>query len=837
MESYSASNRALQVKNSSSVKQRRSGYEPSDTETDWQESPSLELNTKNVDIIIDTESQQQNVLAFDQAKNKYSSINPRRPSKSPYKSRRDEGDVHFRRLALRAQHVITPFSHSNARRNVSPFSKSEYRRPPSHSNARRNVSPFSKSEYRRPPSHSNVRRDVSPFSKSEYRRRHNSVHISRRENSKEEHHLDKQSFSSSTRKQNNIVLLKNEVAIRAKANYSRRAISAPRPALFDTSKDRRRTEITRSPTSRTLSSVGEMNVILANAKISRGSNIPAGVNNMFQSTESISPSDVFFTKEYSAFTIEKITIPENSVTHSKFNSMPRVSTDKNVSSVNKTPANFSQNGRGISTSTIVTSNSISMPQVSTDRNVSCVNKMSANFNQSDRGIISSSTIVTRTATTNPSSAISRQSSKLSNATTRTSRSAKKFITNRKKSTTQTEAWFSCIKNGSCRNSRKDGSPERARPINEALLIEKAFVVESLRQFWADKHQPDSLEGFICNKQQALLLSHLVSSNEPLPHILFKGPPGSGKRALSIALLREIYGDAICNISHDLKYFHIQETKPVQVIVPVSSSPHHIELNVHLEPNARFALLALVKQISSEFALTPEVSRINMKADSKVLVLYDVDKSEENMQHLIKWIIDCNSDACKLILFSESDASILELVRSRCTVIEVEAPATHEIVEVLIEISRKEDLELSRGFAAKIATKSKQNMRRAIMALEACKAHNYPFAEDQPISVGWEESVLELAAEILTDPTPTRLFSIRGKFQKLLVEFVHPKLILLKLVEQFLKRVDGGLKREIYYWHAYYDKRLPIGTSALLKLEEFVAKIMSIYRKRSGNIQQ
>lgn len=44
------------------------------------------------------------------------------------------------------------------------------------------------------------------------------------------------------------------------------------------------------------------------------------------------------------------------------------------------------------------------------------------------------------------------------------------------------------------------------------------------------------------------------------------------------------------------------------------------------------------------------------------------------------------------------------------------------MEVLIEVARKEDLELSRGFAAKIATKSKQNLRRAIMALEACKAH-------------------------------------------------------------------------------------------------------------------
>ncbi|XP_009780963.2 replication factor C subunit 3-like, partial [Nicotiana sylvestris] len=320
-----------------------------------------------------------------------------------------------------------------------------------------------------------------------------------------------------------------------------------------------------------------------------------------------------------------------------------------------------------------------------------------------------------------------------------------------------------------------------------------------------------------------------------PQILFKGPSGSGKRTLAIALLHEIYGDAICNISHDLKYFRIKETRPVQVVVPVSSSPHHIELNVQLEPNARYAIMAFVKQISSEYALTPEISRVNMKADYKVIVLYNVDKAAENIQHLIKWIMDCYSDACKLILCCEDDVSILDSVKSHTKVVELSAPVTHEIMEVLTQIARKEDFELPMGFAAKIAAKSKQNLRRAIMALEACKAHNYPFAEDQPISIGWEDIVIELAAEILADPTTTRLFSARGKFQKLLVEFVHPKLILLvkystlmrmveevifkgdlnmiivqcmqKLVEEFLKRVDAGIKREIYYWHAYYVSSL------------------------------
>lgn len=62
----------------------------------------------------------------------------------------------------------------------------------------------------------------------------------------------------------------------------------------------------------------------------------------------------------------------------------------------------------------------------------------------------------------------------------------------------------------CKNSRR--SPEHRWRVDEALIIERAHVVESLPKFWADKHQPASLDAFICHKQEAQLLKQLVSSH-------------------------------------------------------------------------------------------------------------------------------------------------------------------------------------------------------------------------------------------------------------------------------------------------------------------------------------
>ncbi|KAF9678292.1 hypothetical protein SADUNF_Sadunf07G0019800 [Salix dunnii] len=856
------------------LKQRRSGYEPSDTETDWQDSPMRDQKNgafgpespiqldlpRNVSPL---KNSRRFSLRFDDycpTKDSVSSPPRRRhSSKSPYKPRRDDGNSepipNQRNVNPLLRRQVSPYkaqreeggdvSPESSQGNASPLSKPDQRRQlspykaqgeeagaVSPESSQRNVSPLSKPDQRRQVSPYKAQRgggaispkprqrNVSPLSKPDKGRQ-----ISPFKSGIKEHgmHEDGEIVSSNrmknqrmpTREERSTQFQFDEDSrLSERRNASRRMEAAPKQRDWDkeqvNSHDHKEQKGRRSPSplSRSMSrrqrerevshakaaSVGELNGIVANIKLSKGSMLD--VPN-FESTESISPGDIFFSVDQTALGVQK-----NGILKAN-----------NVTNLYMKPASFPH-----------------MDSVLLQRN-----KVNGNIDHNSR--ITSTTSFGSGMTVTSAFAASRQSSsKLSSdssASGRTSGSLKKFAENRKKK--QTEAWFSCMRKGPCKTSK---SPERKR-FDETSFIEKAFVVESLRQFWADKHQPNSLNGFTCHKQEAQILGQLVS-HDSIPHILLKGPSGSGKKALAMALIGEIFGDACWN----------EQRGAAQVAVPITSSAHHVEINVNSEPNAKKALMGLVKEISNTYAITPDVSNANFKPDYKVLVLYEVDKAPENIQPLIKWIMDCYTDACKLILCCEDDSDILEIVKNRCKVIKVDAPVTHEIMEVLIQIARKEEFDLPMNFAAKIAAKSKQNLRKAIMALEACKAHNYPFSDDQPIPFGWEEVLVELATEILIDPSPNKLFSVRGKLKRLLVDFVHPKLILLvmhilkyfislslpKLVELFLKGVEANSRRELYYWHAYYDKRLPTGTTALLKLEEFVAKFMSMYRKSSGTRQ-
>ncbi|XP_058092048.1 uncharacterized protein LOC131237952 isoform X2 [Magnolia sinica] len=742
----------------SSLKQRRSGYEPSDAESEWRESPWDDLKKDS--------NQRGRVLVAE-------------PLKTALRSARSISPLgHDQRYAAKPDH---DFSFPIKASEVSPIPRSK------------SISPYrphvDDGGSILPKLGSHLGANGTHFAVSENQR-----HISSFEVGKEEPYVENDELKGSYWKPNQKSPHKFMDSGKAsrmseRSNYSHRSMSTPklraREKVQHTSIVSKEQRWDRSPSplagipvqkqkksSHTKApSASEINEMIANEKLSKSA-VPDAL--MMESTDSIPQGDIFFSRDFTA--LHKDAVPKNIGSGSSF--APK------AKAVSERISNVQQTSRGIS---------------GFDQNmqVSAVSTV-----PSQRNMFSSSAMSRQSC-----SKTSDGSSKMADGSRVMSESFRKFTASIQRS--QKDMWFSCVRGGACGNSK---SPE-TRNIDEASFIERAFVVENLRQFWADKHRPDSLSGFICNKSQAQHLKQLISLHN-CPHLLFRGPSGSGKKALGMALLWEIFGASAWQISNDLRYFHVQETQQMPVVVPLTSSPHHVELNLKsISKNARYALMALVKEITSNRAPIPEFSDASLKADYK--------------------------DACKIILCCEDDTGLLESIKSRCKLITVDAPVTHEIMEVLIQIARKENFDLPMSFAAKIATKSKQNLRNAIMALEACKAHNYPFTDEQPIPLGWEELLVELAAEILADPSPKRLPFVRGKFQRLLVDIVHPKLILQKLVEQFLRGVEASLKRELYYWHAYYDKRLPSGTGALLKLEEFVAKFMSIYGKGfsgSGRLQ-
>lgn len=166
-------------------------------------------------------------------------------------------------------------------------------------------------------------------------------------------------------------------------------------------------------------------------------------------------------------------------------------------------------------------------------------------------------------------------------------------------------------------------------------------------------------------------------------------------------------------------------------------------------------------------------------------------------------------------------------------IRVPAPTPTQIMDALAGVCQKEGLgQLPPQLGAKIVGLSGRNLRKALLQLEVCRVQALPQAlnDTQPVmATDWELYIQEIAADILGEQSPKRLYLVRGKLYELLANCIPPELIIKTLLLELLKRLDQELKHGTVHWAAFYEHRLQEGQKAIFHLEAFVAKFMSLYK--------
>eukprot|EP01121_Diplochlamys_sp_Union-15-3_P010950 TRINITY_DN3133_c0_g1_i1.p1 TRINITY_DN3133_c0_g1~~TRINITY_DN3133_c0_g1_i1.p1 ORF type:complete len:186 (-),score=21.90 TRINITY_DN3133_c0_g1_i1:27-584(-) len=158
------------------------------------------------------------------------------------------------------------------------------------------------------------------------------------------------------------------------------------------------------------------------------------------------------------------------------------------------------------------------------------------------------------------------------------------------------------------------------------------------------------------------------------------------------------------------------------------------------------------------------------------------------------------------------------------------PFFSKICTILGNIAKKEKLDLPDQLALNIARQSDRNLRRAVLMLEATKIKQYPWKPNQEVErADWEIFIDQISKEMLEEQSPTKLLHIRGKLYELITHCIPPTLIIKKLTELLLPKLDSTLKYNVTKWAAFYEHRLQCGTKPIFHLEAFVAKFMSIYK--------
>ena len=230
--------------------------------------------------------------------------------------------------------------------------------------------------------------------------------------------------------------------------------------------------------------------------------------------------------------------------------------------------------------------------------------------------------------------------------------------------------------------------------------------------WVDKHRPTRLQQLSYHGALTQRLSSLASEPGGLPHLLFYGPPGSGKKTRIMSLLRQVFGPGTERLRLDKRTFTTPTKRTVEI--NMISSNYHIEMAPgDAGLNDRYVIQDVIKEMAQSkniasvgsnaeaggggggiFASSSASSSNNNSekndeennakkcratyATYKVVVLVEVDKLTRQAQAALRRTMEKYSSSCRLILCCSNPSKVIDPVRSRCLGIRIAAPSHDEV---------------------------------------------------------------------------------------------------------------------------------------------------------------
>lgn len=81
--------------------------------------------------------------------------------------------------------------------------------------------------------------------------------------------------------------------------------------------------------------------------------------------------------------------------------------------------------------------------------------------------------------------------------------------------------------------------------------------------WVDRHRPKTLAELDAHPETDAMLQRLVDARD-IPHLLFYGPPGAGKKTRVMALLRAHFGIAATHVRLDHRAIDPTDSKSIEI---------------------------------------------------------------------------------------------------------------------------------------------------------------------------------------------------------------------------------------------------------------------------------
>jgi replication factor C small subunit len=313
--------------------------------------------------------------------------------------------------------------------------------------------------------------------------------------------------------------------------------------------------------------------------------------------------------------------------------------------------------------------------------------------------------------------------------------------------------------------------------------------------WVEKYRPSDLAELVDQVTIKQRLKHLLEKKVQLPHLLFAGPPGSGKTTTAMILAKQLLGEHWRDYTLSL---NASDERGIDVV------------RERIKTFARFA----DRREGIPFRLA---------------ILDECDEMTNDGQTALRRIMEENSEHTRFILICNYSSGIIEPLQSRCAILRFQRLDEASVVEHLKSIAKKEKLKHSGDavFGA-IYEATQGDLRQAINLIQTASASG-EITTDSVKSVSGA-SIKARVAEIIGLAIEGDFDAARTKMVELTRVYGIPERDFLRFANESLSSLKVPDMAKAISILAEYDYRLVQGSQPELQLTAMLAQLSAIGKK-------
>jgi len=310
--------------------------------------------------------------------------------------------------------------------------------------------------------------------------------------------------------------------------------------------------------------------------------------------------------------------------------------------------------------------------------------------------------------------------------------------------------------------------------------------------WVEKYRPTSLKEMV--GQEAIIpLLRSYAEKRSMPHLLFAGPPGSGKTTAAIALARDLFGP--------------------------DWRASFLELNASDERG-----IDTVRTTIKQYARTSPLGDVGFK----ILFLDEADNLTSEAQASLRRLMERYSGSSRFILSCNYSSRIIEPIQSRCAVFRFRAYSPDAVRTQVKRIAAAEGKKLTAEALETILTASGGDMRRATNLLQLAGTHS----DNITAETIKDYATIPLRREVEGMISAALLGNFRDARERLFAMFVERGASgedILKAIHSYLPDIPENIlpareKVRLLEYLGEVDFRLAQGASDRIQLEAVLAHI-------------